>query len=91
MCLHLAKPSTHTHEPHVVPHAGSDGSPVQDGGMWDWFTPAGWTDGGDTATEFTYPKRLVQQIESEEEMAHDHLDTRVKNDTGDASVSLHQP
>lgn len=74
-----------------MPHAGSDGSPVQDGGMWDWFTPAGWTDGGDTATEFTYPKRLVQQIESEEEMAHDHLDTRVKNDTGDASVSLHQP
>lgn len=70
----------------VVLHAGEDRSPVQDGGMWDRFTPAGWADSGDTATEVTYPKRLVQQIESEEEMAHDHLDTRVKNSTGDTSV-----
>ncbi|TKS92224.1 Disintegrin and metalloproteinase domain-containing protein 11 [Collichthys lucidus] len=60
-----------------------DRSPVQDGGMWDWFTPAGQPDSGDTATKITYPKRLVQQIKSEEEMAHDHLDTRVKNSTGD--------
>lgn len=71
----------------VVLHAGEDRNPVQDGGMWDWFTPAGWADSGDAATEVTYPKRLVQQIESEEEMAHDHLDTRVKNGTGDTSVS----
>lgn len=71
----------------VVLHAGEDRNPVQDGAMWDWFTPVGWTDSGDTPAEVTYPKRLVQQIESEEEMAHDRLDTRVKNSTGDTSVS----
>lgn len=64
---------------------------MQDGGIWDWFTPAGWADGraaaAAAATEVTYPKRLVQQIDSVEEMAHDHLDTRVKNSTGDTSVS----
>ncbi|XP_051243739.1 disintegrin and metalloproteinase domain-containing protein 11-like isoform X1 [Dicentrarchus labrax] len=65
--------------------SGADRSPVQDGGMWDWFTLAGRPGSGDTATKITYPKRLVQQIESEEEMAHDHLDTRVKNSTGDTS------
>lgn len=71
-----------------VLHAGVDRSPVQDGDvLGDWFTPAGRPDGGDTATEVAYPKRLVQQIKSEEEMAHDHLDTRVKNSTGDTSVS----
>lgn len=74
----------------VVLHAGVDRSPVQDGGMWDWFTPAGQPDSGDTATKITYPKRLVQQIKSEEEMAHDHLDTRVKNSTGDSLVSCNQ-
>lgn len=60
---------------------------MQDGGIWDWFAPAGWADGGTTAAEVTYPKRLVQQIDSEEEMAHDHLETRVRNSTGDTSVS----
>lgn len=61
---------------------------MQDGGIWDWFAPAGWADGrAAAATEVTYPKRLVQQIDSVEEMAHDHLDTRVKNSTGDTSVS----
>lgn len=58
-----------------------------DGGVWDLFTPTGRPDGGDAATEVTYPKRLVQQIRSEEEMAHDFLDTRVKNVTGETSVS----
>ncbi|XP_029912829.1 disintegrin and metalloproteinase domain-containing protein 11-like isoform X2 [Myripristis murdjan] len=65
--------------------SGVDRSPVQDGSMWDWFSPAGRPDSRDTATEVTYPKRLVQQIESEEEMAHEHLGTRVKNSTGDSS------
>ncbi|XP_047427587.1 disintegrin and metalloproteinase domain-containing protein 11-like isoform X2 [Mugil cephalus] len=62
--------------------SGVDRSPVQDGGMWGWFISRGRPDSGDI--EVTYPKRLVQQIESEEEMAHDFLDTRVKNSTGDA-------
>lgn len=57
--------------------------------MWDWFTPDGWPDSGGAsmATEITYPKRLVQQIKSEEEMAHERLDTRVRNGSGDSSVS----
>lgn len=70
-----------------VPHTGEDWSPVQDGGIWDWFSPAGRADGGPAAAEVTYPKRLLQQIDSEEEMAHERLETRVKNSTGDTSVS----
>uniref|UniRef100_A0A3Q2XH49 ADAM metallopeptidase domain 11 n=1 Tax=Hippocampus comes TaxID=109280 RepID=A0A3Q2XH49_HIPCM len=35
----------------------------------------------DTAAQVTYPKRLVQRTESEQEMVHGHLDTRVKNNT----------
>ncbi|KAM3598449.1 uncharacterized protein V6R79_018102 [Siganus canaliculatus] len=66
--------------------SGVDRSPVQDGGMWDWFTPEGWLDSRETATEITHPKRLVQQIESEEEMAHHYLDTRVKNSSGEPSA-----
>ncbi|KAG7220617.1 hypothetical protein INR49_017871, partial [Caranx melampygus] len=63
------------------------GGKSQDGGMWDWFTPDGWPDSGGAsmATEITYPKRLVQQIKSEEEMAHERLDTRVRNGSGDSS------
>ena len=68
--------------------AGEPGNPVQDGGLWDWFSPVGWADRGDHTSEVTYPKRLVQQIESEEELAHDRLDTRVKNSSGDTSVSF---
>lgn len=62
---------------------------MQDGGLWGWFSPAGWADGGPTAAaaEVAYPKRLVQQIDSEEEMAHERLETGVKNSTGDTSVS----
>ena len=71
----------------VVRPAGVDRSPVQDGGIWDWFTPAGQPDSGDTAIEVTYPKRLVQKIESEGEMARDYLDTRVKNSTENTLVS----
>lgn len=64
---------------------------MEDGGLWDWLTPAGWANSRDTSTEVTYPKRLVQQIESEEEMTHDHLDTRAENSTGDTSVSCNKP
>lgn len=56
-----------------------------DGGMWDLFTPAGWAQGGDSAAEVAYPKRLVQQIESGEELEHDRLDTRAKGDGGGGS------
>uniref|UniRef100_A0A3P8NEE4 ADAM metallopeptidase domain 11 n=1 Tax=Astatotilapia calliptera TaxID=8154 RepID=A0A3P8NEE4_ASTCA len=63
--------------------SGVDRNLEQDGSMWDWFAPVGRAESGDTATEIIYPKRLVQQIKSEEEMAHDYLGTRVKNSTGD--------
>ncbi|XP_076000464.1 disintegrin and metalloproteinase domain-containing protein 11-like [Genypterus blacodes] len=66
--------------------SGVDRSPVQDGGSRDWLDPAGPRDGGDAATEVAYPKRLLQQMESEEEVAHGFLDTRVKNGSGDASL-----
>lgn len=87
-------PSADSHKPVqfsvLVPrHAGADRRPAQDGGMWDWFAPPGGPGGGDTAAadEVTRPRRLVQQIESEEETAHRHLDTRVKNSTADTLVS----
>lgn len=67
-------------------------SPVQnDGGAWDLFSPAGWAQSSDSGGEVVYPKRLVQQIESGEELEHDRLDTRAKSDgggSGDRSVSL---
>ncbi|XP_020560791.2 disintegrin and metalloproteinase domain-containing protein 11 [Oryzias latipes] len=63
--------------------SGVDRSALQDGDMWDWFAPPGRLDAGDS--EITFPKRLVQQIESEEEMAHDFLDTRVKNSSKDST------
>lgn len=71
---------------------GEDISPVQDdGGVWDLFTTAGWAQSGDSASEVAYPKRLVQQIGSGEELEHDRLDTRAKNGSGgsgNTSVSL---
>lgn len=70
---------------------GEDISPVQDdGGAWDLFTSARWAQSSDSASEVAYPKRLVQQIESGEELEHDRLDTRAKSDGngGVTSVSL---
>nr|XP_057905276.1 disintegrin and metalloproteinase domain-containing protein 11-like isoform X4 [Doryrhamphus excisus] len=56
--------------------SGQDG-----GGTWDGSSRSGQTEGSDTAAQVTYPKRLVWRIESEEELAHGYLDTRVKNNT----------
>lgn len=61
---------------------------VRDASLWDWFSPDERGDSSDIAAEVTYPKRLVQQLESEEEMSHGYLDTRVKNTTGGTSVSI---
>ncbi|CAB1341670.1 unnamed protein product [Coregonus sp. 'balchen'] len=61
---------------------------VRDESSWDWFSPEERGDSSDIAPEVTYPKRLVQQMESEEEMSHGYLDTRVKNTTGGTSVSI---
>ncbi|CAB1341675.1 unnamed protein product [Coregonus sp. 'balchen'] len=59
---------------------------VRDASLWDWFSPEEQGDSSDIAAEVTYPKRLVQQMESEEEMSHGYLDTRVKNTTGGTST-----
>ncbi|CDQ90677.1 unnamed protein product [Oncorhynchus mykiss] len=61
---------------------------VRDASLWDWFSPEERGDSSDIAAEVTYPKRLVQQMESKEEMSHGYLDTRVKNTTGGTSVSI---
>lgn len=65
--------------------SGEDPGPEEDRDVWDWFSLGRRRDGGDTSAEVTYPKRLVQQPESEEEMAHGKLDTRVKNATASPS------
>ncbi|XP_028287749.1 disintegrin and metalloproteinase domain-containing protein 11 isoform X1 [Parambassis ranga] len=45
-------------------------------GLWEWVS----LDGGiPSAEEVVQPKRLLQQIHSEEELQHSRLDTRVKN------------
>lgn len=61
--------------------SGEDPSPEEDRDVWDWFSLGRRRDGRDTSSEVTYPKRLVHQPQSEEEMAHGKLDTRVKNTT----------
>ncbi|XP_054614983.1 disintegrin and metalloproteinase domain-containing protein 11-like isoform X2 [Dunckerocampus dactyliophorus] len=60
--------------------SGQDG-----GGTWNGSSWSGRTEVSDTAAQVTYPKRLVWRIESEEELAHGYIDTRVKNDTRHAS------
>ncbi|KAL0984393.1 hypothetical protein UPYG_G00140850 [Umbra pygmaea] len=50
------------------------------GAAWEWDTAEEHHDRG-PAEEITQPKRLLQQIDSEEELVHHHLDTRVKNHT----------
>lgn len=65
--------------------SGEDPSPEEERDVWDWFSMGRRRDGTDTSSEVTYPKRLVHQPESEEEMAHGKLDTRVKNTTGETS------
>uniref|UniRef100_A0A3Q3D662 ADAM metallopeptidase domain 11 n=1 Tax=Hippocampus comes TaxID=109280 RepID=A0A3Q3D662_HIPCM len=61
---------------------GANGSPGQDGTTWDRSSWSGQrAEASDTAAQVTYPKRLVQRTESEQEMVHGHLDTRVKNNT----------
>lgn len=70
--------------------SGEDISPVQDdGGAWDLFPPGRWAQSGDSASEVAYPKRLVQQRESGEELAHDRLDTRAKSDGGGDPSPVH--
>ncbi|KAK7940109.1 hypothetical protein WMY93_003435 [Mugilogobius chulae] len=64
---------------------GEEPSPDEDKDVWDWFSLGRRRDSGDTSSEVTYPKRLVQHRETEEEMAHRRLDTRINNSSLDTS------
>uniref|UniRef100_A0A673Z610 ADAM metallopeptidase domain 11 n=1 Tax=Salmo trutta TaxID=8032 RepID=A0A673Z610_SALTR len=52
-----------------------------DGETWEWQPAEEQGDRGPAVEEVTQPKRLLQQIDSEGELVHRHLDTRVKNHT----------
>ena len=66
----------------TIPSLDGDRTSVQDASVWEWFsTSAGRHDSSEPTGEITYPRRLVQQIESEEEIVRESLDTRVKNGT----------
>ncbi|XP_036802445.1 disintegrin and metalloproteinase domain-containing protein 11 isoform X2 [Oncorhynchus mykiss] len=52
-----------------------------DGETWEWQPSEEQGDRGPAVEEVTQPKRLLQQIDSEGELVHLHLDTRVKNHT----------
>lgn len=58
-----------------------------DGETWEWQPAEEQGDRGPAVEEVTQPKRLLQQIDSEGELVHRHLDTRVKNHTEGAQVS----
>ncbi|KAK6329086.1 hypothetical protein J4Q44_G00010640 [Coregonus suidteri] len=51
------------------------------GETWEWQPAEEQGGRGPAVEEVTQPKRLLQQIDSEGELVHRHLDTRVKNYT----------
>ncbi|XP_061079560.1 disintegrin and metalloproteinase domain-containing protein 11-like isoform X2 [Conger conger] len=53
----------------------------RDANIWNWEALEDRGEHGTAAEEVTKPKRLLQQMDSEGEIIHGHLDTRVKNDT----------
>ncbi|KAG7459714.1 hypothetical protein MATL_G00213570 [Megalops atlanticus] len=66
-------------------------SAMRDAGVWDWAGSEDRGGHGAAAEEVTKPKRLLQQMGSEGEIIHGHLDTRVKNHTeGSQPVHLAQ-
>lgn len=60
---------------------------VADEGAWQWPAPKDRGDRTGSEEEVTKPKRLLQQIDSDGEVIHNRLDTRVKNTTEGAQVS----
>lgn len=60
-------------------------SPVFSAGLREWGSLEGRLP---PAEEVVQPKRLLQQIHSQEELLHSHLDTRVKNYTAGVQVSV---
>ncbi|XP_077475217.1 disintegrin and metalloproteinase domain-containing protein 11-like isoform X2 [Stigmatopora argus] len=64
--------------------SGVTESPGRNEATRDWTT-----EGGDPTAQVVYPKRLVQWTESGWEMAHQHLDTRVKTSYTQATSAVH--
>ncbi|KAJ8344694.1 hypothetical protein SKAU_G00288870 [Synaphobranchus kaupii] len=63
----------------------------RDANIWNWEALEDRGERGTDAEEVTKPSRLLQQMDSEGEIIHGQLDTRVKNDTeGAPSVHLAQ-
>ena len=56
--------------------------------VWEWESVEDRGERVPAAEEVTHPKRLVQQIDAEGELVHDHLDTRAKNLTAEPLVSV---
>ncbi|XP_066554662.1 disintegrin and metalloproteinase domain-containing protein 11 isoform X2 [Amia ocellicauda] len=70
---------------------GVSSTAMHDAVVRDWGTPGERWERSQSAEEITQPKRLLQQINSEHEIKHGHLDTRVRNDTqGTRPVHLAQ-
>ncbi|KAJ0001136.1 hypothetical protein NQD34_006156 [Periophthalmus magnuspinnatus] len=65
--------------------SGEEPSPEEDGDVRTWFSLGRRRDSGDSSSEVTYPKRLVQHAETEDEMVHRRLDTRINNSSIDTS------
>nr|XP_023691568.1 disintegrin and metalloproteinase domain-containing protein 11-like isoform X2 [Paramormyrops kingsleyae] len=59
---------------------------VADEGAWQWPAPKDHGDRTGSEEEVTKPKRLLQQIDSDGEVIHSRLDTRVKNTTEGAQA-----
>ncbi|XP_035385324.1 disintegrin and metalloproteinase domain-containing protein 11-like isoform X2 [Electrophorus electricus] len=69
----------------------SDGSsPSQDRGSWDRIFPADQQGGYRMTEEVTYPKRLSQQGDSDEETALTSLGTRIRDGAGASTIHLAQ-
>lgn len=58
---------------------------VSSAGLRDWVSGDG---GLPPAEQVVQPKRLLQQIHSQEELLHSLLDTRINNRTAGVQVSL---
>ncbi|KAG9343966.1 hypothetical protein JZ751_012441 [Albula glossodonta] len=64
-------------------------SGMRDAGVWDWDALEDRGERGAADEEVTKPKRLLWQMDSEGEIIHGHLDTRVKNHTTKNQPPVH--
>lgn len=74
-----------TFTPYFIPVALNHISPPPTAGLREWRSVERKLP---PAEEVVQPKRLLQQIHSQEELLHSRLDTRVNNRTAGVQVSL---